>query len=866
MNNKVKQMISLFLAFAMIVTFVTPHNVYAKTKKQQYVTRVDVLQQVEKIIGARATSNAIAKVKDVKKGASSYKIMSIALNAGLAKPDSKQKMYPDKPATNKYVASILAKITESTTAEMLGNKKANGKLTKSDLKKYLNKQFPNIVYKSNSKVKKGNVVINKPVVLNNTEISGNLIIGDGVADKEVTLNNVTVKGKTIVRGGGENSIIITGTSNISDMIIRQVNNKVSIKVKDDAKVSMVYINDGSNDVNIVGQVGSLNVVGKNLTVTLTEATIASLVVSNTAKNAVIVAGENSIVKEATLNAAGAIIKGDGKVENVNVNANDTVVTVKDAKINTKENITPPKTNEDGSDNKPSADSSGGGTSTGGNTSGGTSGGETDDPDVPDEPVVKYETDSRYADGYPKIELDKQTASYTVKYKLKDGIASKETPAKIYSAISEYNTGWDATTQAIIHGHFGIVTDKKHEAISANKYDFVKITDSEEYSQTYQISGGHNEGIVFYSVIDCNGEISETPTRIAIDKDSASSVVVNSVYISDISLNQARNQIYLYTEDELDTTHLPAPDAFSVKDLDGKEIAEGVKVEIESTNNMRGYSCVKILLEAPITDNKYNSYYLSYNGTEIQDTMGNKMDKFSNRGVWISSITPSKGYVSDDGHYLQISFPISIYKTYDSDIDAYNDMDLYVDGIKINREKWRYAYTFTNTIINLYDVMLTDIKDVELRSANGKKFYNDTEDELTVLKTKNLYKEKTVSSLSTTAVYNKTEGTLTLKMDNVSDLSGGIGFFACNFIIKVDGKEYRARGESYIDTWSGGNNEFCKIELSDANLKHIDLSSTENIFIKYAPIGEVSVNSIGKYISYQSGKPVEKFDYIPVTIQ
>ena len=315
MNNKVKQMISLFLAFAMIVTFVTPHNVYAKTKKQQYVTRVDVLQQVEKIIGARATSNAIAKVKDVKKGASSYKIMSIALNAGLVKPDSKQKMYPDKPATNKYVASILAKMTESTTAEMLGNKKANGKLTKSDLKKYLNKQFPNIVYKSNSKVKKGNVVINKPVVLNNTEISGNLIIGDGVADKEVTLNNVTVKGKTIVRGGGENSIIITGTSNISDMIIRQVNNKVSIKVKDDAKVSMVYINDGSNDVNIVGQVGSLNVVGKNLTVTLTEATIASLVVSNTAKNAVIVAGENSIVKEATLNAAGAILLWRLKLEN-----------------------------------------------------------------------------------------------------------------------------------------------------------------------------------------------------------------------------------------------------------------------------------------------------------------------------------------------------------------------------------------------------------------------------------------------------------------------------------------------------------------------------------------------------------------------
>lgn len=53
----------------------------------------------------------------------------------------------------------------------------------------------------------------------------------------------------------------------------------------------------------------------------------------------------------------------------------------------------------------------------------------------------------------------------------------------------------------------------------------------------------------------------------------------------------------------------------------------------------------------------------------------------------------------------------------------------------------YVYLFSNTVINLYDDMLMDIKDVELKSVNGKKFYNDTEDELTVLKTQNSYKEK-----------------------------------------------------------------------------------------------------------------------------
>lgn len=146
------------------------------------------------------------------------------------------------------------------------------------------------------------------------------MIGDGVADKEVVLNNVTVTGKTIVRGGGENSIIITGTSDISDMVIRQVNNKVSIKVKGDAKVRMVYINDGSNDVNIVGTVGTVNIVGENLKVTLTDAVVNTLIVADTAKNAVVEADKNSSIKEATLNAAGTQIQGEGKVEAINVNA------------------------------------------------------------------------------------------------------------------------------------------------------------------------------------------------------------------------------------------------------------------------------------------------------------------------------------------------------------------------------------------------------------------------------------------------------------------------------------------------------------------------------------------------------------------
>ena len=50
---------------------------------------------------------------------------------------------------------------------------------------------------------------------------------------------------------------------------------------------MVYINDGSNDVNIVGTVGTVNIVGENLKVTLTDAVVNTLIVADTAKNAVV---------------------------------------------------------------------------------------------------------------------------------------------------------------------------------------------------------------------------------------------------------------------------------------------------------------------------------------------------------------------------------------------------------------------------------------------------------------------------------------------------------------------------------------------------------------------------------------------------
>ena len=895
MNNKLKKLTSMLLALAMIATCIAPTDAFAKSTKQ-YVTRAYVLQQVEKLIGATQTSADIDKVKDVSKGASYYNTMSIALNAGLVKPDSSNKLYPNKKATKKYVATILARVSESTSSKVLGQRNPKALLTKTTLKKMINNIYPNVVSKSSTKVGKGNVMINKPVTLSDATISGDLVIGDGVADKEVTLNNVTVKGKVIVRGGGENSIIITGTSNISNIVIRQVNNKVSLKVTGDAKVSMVYINDGSNDVNIVGQVGSLNVIGKNLTVTLTDASVNSLTVVDTAKNAVIVADKDSTVKEATLNAAGTEVKGDGKVETVNVNANDTIVTVSSDKINTKDDVTPPKTTEDDKNTNtdtPASDDSGsvsgggstsgggsssGGSSEGGSTSGGGSssggsseGGSTsgDGFDEPIEPEIKYVTDERFAEGYPKVVADKETGKITVKYKLKEGVASEENPAMIYNVVSDYNTSWDATTDAVIHGHMGIVTNEKHDTVESEYYDFLLIKDTEEHSADYEIYGDGTDGLVVYSVIDCDGVKSDTPTKIAFDRDTTSSTIVQSISVSSIYLNKDRNAIYMYIRSQLDDKNVSSGDEFAIKSNGTKIDRKVNKVEIlenATEDNGNPYACIKLSLESPLPQSADNStrdasYELVYEGTTLQDTLGNKLKAFEHH-ISNASTSIDKAYVSNDGQYINIDVPVSLVMSYDPN-SAYADLELYVDDRKMSRENWNYSWSVERIGIQVCDKTLINPKKVEIKSAGGKILYNAAGDALGNLTISDMKKdsESCISSVS----YNKSENKLLVTLRADDGLSGTID--ACNFILKIGEREYHLRGRSYVawDYQNGG--KVYQIKLENENIKHIDLSNVSEMSMRYLPIGiKDSGYSRHGFLTYNSGKPVSATDFIQVTVQ
>lgn len=864
MKKMIKKLGACLLAVTMVLLCATVTPVQAKSTAK-YVTRAEVLSQVEKLIGATAQSADIKKVKDVKKKDSYYKTMSVALQAGLVEPNTKtQKLYPTKQATWNYVAGVVATVTETDKASVLGNRKAGAKLTKAQLTAYLNKKFPNVVKKSTATVNEGNVVINKPnVTLKNATVTGDLVIGDGVADKEVTLENVIVKGKTIVRGGGVNSIILKGTTTLSTVVIRQVNNAVSLKVQDDANVSMVYINDGSNDVKIVGNVGSLTIQGSNLNVDLAGASVKELTVAKKAANASVNIGEKSSVGSVNLNAEGAKLTGNGKVETINVNANKTTVTAKADTVNVKDGVEKPVTDESSLSEQPTKpDEATGSGSAGGSGSSGNSGstgdsgntgdnGNTETPGTPETPL--NELDKAFADGYPKVEMDKESAIVTVAYKLKEGVASATSPAAIYNVVSTYNTSWDADVQAVLHGHLG----KNEDRVSASLADFLWIMDSDEHILTYDstmLSTNHHEGLVLYSVIEQDGKTSAVPNKVQFDADTTDSFIDSQPpYLSEIYQNKAGNKVYLYFGERLDVNSVPDPSCFTVSSEKNISV-KNVSVQDYTQNDEHFGHFVELTLSEGLPEEGRST--ISYtkpdkNALKDQANIPNEVENFSNRTIERITNQISVAYYSADGKYLSMEVPCRPLGMN----TVRNNLLLEIDGVQYELDSLNcmYSYYINQMTITVKNLQLTgETHNIALKSKDGSELRNfafDDFEDVTVQQAV-CVEDPEIKS----ATYNAEEGTLKVTLSQY-DHTGS--YVACCFIMSVDGKEYHMRGHW---SWDWENMD-SRLVFDQEQMKHMNLIDAKDIKIKY-----VKPEHDDRGICSYAGKPMESTDYISVTIE
>ncbi|NLT58258.1 MAG: S-layer homology domain-containing protein [Clostridiales bacterium] len=158
----------------------------------------------------------------------------------------------------------------------------------------------------------GTVLVNVPgVTLQDVEVKGDLIIGDGVGDGDVILDNVSVTGRMIVRGGGVNSIIIRGSSAVGTVVISKVDGHVRIAVEGDATVEVIYINDGKDDVIVEGNVDRLVVDAPAVPVTIQNGTVGEVAI--TAADAQVTVAKGAAVTAMTASGTQPSLTIEGSV-------------------------------------------------------------------------------------------------------------------------------------------------------------------------------------------------------------------------------------------------------------------------------------------------------------------------------------------------------------------------------------------------------------------------------------------------------------------------------------------------------------------------------------------------------------------------
>ncbi|MEK5449735.1 carbohydrate binding domain-containing protein [Paenibacillus sp. FSL R7-0331] len=189
---------------------------------------------------------------------------------------------------------------------------------------------------------KGNVVLSSAdILLQNTDIEGNLYLTEGIAEGKATLDGVDVEGITYVRGGGVHSVSLQN-SKLGKVEVSKPAGSIRLHAAGSTATGTVYLGSGAvleegtltgagfTDVEIGSGVKEVSLKGDFNTVSTADSTTGSLLLGFSGKLAKlnlstpsrIVLADNARVGELLLsaNASGTAIQGSGSFGKVTNNA------------------------------------------------------------------------------------------------------------------------------------------------------------------------------------------------------------------------------------------------------------------------------------------------------------------------------------------------------------------------------------------------------------------------------------------------------------------------------------------------------------------------------------------------------------------
>lgn len=300
------------------------------------LTRAQMAAIVSRAFGAAKTAS-LDDYRDVLPSAWYYSDMGKAVKMG-AFQGANGLLNPDAPITREEAFTVLARAfalegggsatlkdfvdggtvsswaSESVAALVAGGyvNGANGMLnlknniTRAEFAKVITGMAASYVGAEgvSGKTVEGNMIVRESgASLSGMTINGDLIIADS-ADK-VSLDNVKVTGRIVIRGGAD-AVGIKNTTTGKGVLVSSPNGAAAISVSGGSVGTVT----AKSDLSLSGSVSNVAVTDK-----------ATLTVE-----------KNASVGTVTVSAAGSKVTGDGKVTNVQANANNVTVTSKGAKV------------------------------------------------------------------------------------------------------------------------------------------------------------------------------------------------------------------------------------------------------------------------------------------------------------------------------------------------------------------------------------------------------------------------------------------------------------------------------------------------------------------------------------------------------
>jgi len=477
-------------------------------------------------------------------------------------------------------------------------------------------------------------------------------------------------------------------------------------------------------------------------------------------------------------------------------------------------------------------------------------------------------DPRFAAGYPYAEMDPDTKRVNLVVKLKDGVASEENPVEVFIVATDYNANQKTDVASVIHGHLGV-----NDVIDAYRYPYLVVNDNNEHIIETDIILTGRYDIAAYFVLKDKNTTSEQPTKLFFDGETVSYLDTYPPEQEVAYINDARDKIVVYFDEELDINSVPDKTAFGIIGVDEATV-EGVTI---SNVEDRSIGIVTLNVSGIKPEDDITGLRITYTPPEdnkLQDTADEpnpceaipKEGYYYNNGIveeaYNNGIVEEAGvslerdniHISDDGKYIYIETTGAGY--------WYDEWHVFDISVEYGAQKLKYSvyslyatygydHTFYLKLEDGQDLVIDSGKSFTITLtpiAGGVDFAGDP---LTPITIDGLKPEETPIN------FKKAEYDIDgLKVFFDGEIGNFLDIPACSFTLKVNGKTHILRGLVHFTKRNDGS----YILFDEANIP-VTINPGDELLITYKPAHENL--SIYELITELSGRPMNEFFDKPV---